>query len=139
MAVQWRLGSSGGQGLVLIVLPGWVVCGRLSAVSETTLRLLFERRLTRLLLALPVAMFASSLTAASDNPLDARAASELPARVSSQPKWLSKFDYLVLASMSDSMQPFTMAGYLNSGAAYGCNAVHAAGHPINKGNLQCHL
>jgi len=100
-------------------------------------------RLVRISLALAVAL-ASSLTAASDNPAQTRAAqtravSEPLSAANSQSKRLSKFDYLVLASMADSIQPFAMAGYRKSGAADGSTAVNASGQPINKGKLQCHL
>jgi hypothetical protein len=64
---------------------------------------------------------------------------ESPPPVSSQSKRLSKFDYLVLASMADSIQPFAMTGYRDSGAAPGSTAVKSSGHPINKGKLQSHL
>jgi hypothetical protein len=102
-------------------------------------------RLTRTFLALPLAILASSLAPASDNPMGTRAASEMPPHASGQPnasgqtKRLSNFDYLVLASMADSMQPITLAGYQYSGAAAGHPAVNASGHSNNKGNLQCHL
>jgi hypothetical protein len=95
-------------------------------------------RLVRISLALAVAL-ASSLTAASDNPAQTRAVSEPLSAANSQSKRLSKFDYLVLASMADSIQPFAMAGYRKSGAADGSTAVNASGQPINKGKLQCHL
>jgi hypothetical protein len=103
-----------------------------------------EHRLTRISLALAVAIWASSLAAASDNPTEYRAAGDLPPRASSEPKLLSRLDYLVLASMADSMQPFTMAGYRDSGAgdgavAGGNNAPNPFGYPTNKRNLQCHL
>jgi hypothetical protein len=98
-----------------------------------------EHRLTRTCLALAVSILASSLAAASDNPTDSRGASELRSRASSQPKWPSKFDYLVLASIADSKQLFTMAGYHGSGSAYPSTAVNASGHPTTKRNLQCHL
>jgi hypothetical protein len=103
------------------------------------LRVFWDGRRTRILLALPLAIFASSLAAASDNPMAPRAAGEPPARASGQPRVLSKFDYLVLASMADSKQLFTMAGYQGSGSAHPSTAVDASGHPINRGNLQCHL
>jgi hypothetical protein len=108
------------------------------------MRVFREGRLTRIFVALALAISASSLAAASDNPMESRAAGEQPSRASSplnassEPKLLSKFDYLVLASMADSMQPFTMAGYRDSGAADGRVAVKVSGHPNNKGNLQCH-
>jgi hypothetical protein len=103
------------------------------------MRELREHRLTRISLALGIAILTSSLAAASDNPAEYRAPGELPSRASSEPKPLSKFDYLVLASMADSMQPFTMAGYRDSRAGDGGTAVNAFGHPTNKRNLQCHL
>jgi hypothetical protein len=109
------------------------------------MRELREHRLTRISLALGVAILTSSLAAASDNPAAYRAAGEPPSRASSEPnassepKLLSKFDYLVLASMADSMQPFTMAGYRDSRAGDGGTAVNALGHPTTKRNLQCHL
>jgi hypothetical protein len=96
-------------------------------------------RLTRIFLVLPLAILASSLAAASDNPMESRAAGKLPARASSQSKSPSKFDYLVLASMADSKQLFTMAGYHGSVGAHTGTMVEASGHPINKGKLQCHL
>jgi hypothetical protein len=102
-------------------------------------RELREHRLMRISLALAVAILASSLAAASDNPAETRAVSEPLSRASSQSKRLSKFDYLVLASMADSRQPFAMAGYRDGGAADGSTAVNVFGHPINKGKLQCHL
>jgi hypothetical protein len=103
-----------------------------------------EYRLTRISLTLAVAIWASSLAAASDNPTEYRAPGDLPPRASSEPKLLSRLDYLVLASMADSMQPFTMAGYRDSGAgdgavAGGNNAPNPFGYPTNKRNLQCHL
>jgi hypothetical protein len=108
------------------------------------MRELRQHRLTRISLALGVAILVSSLAAASDNPAEYRALGEPPSRASSEPasseaKPLSKFDYLVLASMADSMQPFTMAGYRDSRAGAGRTAVNALGHPTNKRNLQCHL
>jgi|ERR1700722_13440122 hypothetical protein len=115
------------------------------------MRQLREHRLIRLSLGLAVAILASSLAAASDNRTsenrtEYRAAGELPSRASSEPtgassepKLLSKFDYLVLASMADSMQPFTMTGYRNSGTADSGSAVNAFEHPTKKRNLQCHL
>jgi hypothetical protein len=103
------------------------------------MRELRKHRLMRISPALAVAILTSSLAAASDNPTETRAVSGAPSRSSSQSRWLSKFDYLVLASMADSMQPFTMAGYRDSGAADGNTAVNASGHSINKGKLQCHL
>jgi hypothetical protein len=105
------------------------------------MRELREYRLVRISLALAVAILASSLAAASDDPTQIRAVSEPPSDASSQSKWLSKFDYLVLASMADSVQPFTftMAGYRDSDAADGNTAVNASGHPINKRILRCHL
>jgi hypothetical protein len=102
-----------------------------------------EHRLIRISLALAVAIWASSLAAASDDPAEYRAASDLPSRASSEPKLPSKLDYLVLASMADSMQPFTMAGYRDSGAAGGGTVAGGNnapfGYPANKRNLQCHL
>jgi hypothetical protein len=101
------------------------------------MRELRRRRLMRI--SLVVAVFASSLAAASDHPTGTRAVSEPPSPASSQSKRPSKFDYLVLASMADSMQPFAMSGYRDSRAADGSSAVDASGHPIHKGRLQCHL
>jgi hypothetical protein len=103
------------------------------------MRELREHRLTRIFLALGVAILASSLAAASDNATEYRAASEPPSPASSEAKLLSKFDYLVLASMADSIQPFAMTGYRDSGAADRSTAVNAFRHPTSKGNLQCHL
>jgi hypothetical protein len=108
-------------------------------------RIFRQGRLTRISVALPLAILASSLAAASDDPMGARAVGELPSRAGSQsnasgePRRLSNFDYLVLASMADSIQPFTMAGYQYSGAADGRPAVNVSGHPNSKRNLQCHL
>jgi hypothetical protein len=101
------------------------------------MRELRAHRLMRISLAL--AVLASSLAAASDNPTETRAVSESPSLASSQAKGPSKFDYLLLASMADSKQPFAMAEYRESGAADGGSAVNASGHSINKGKLQCHL
>jgi hypothetical protein len=103
-----------------------------------------EHRLIRISLALAVAMWASSLAAASDNPREYHAAGDLPPPAGSEPKLLSRLDYLVLASMADSMQPFTMAGYRDRGAgggtvAGGNNTLNPLGYPTNKRNLQCHL
>jgi hypothetical protein len=108
------------------------------------MRQLREHRLIRPSLGLAVAILASSLAAASDNRTsenrtEYRAAGEPLSRASSEPKLLSKFDYLVLASMADSMQPFTMTGYRNSGTADSGTAVNAFEHPTNRRNLQCHL
>jgi hypothetical protein len=86
--------------------------------------------LVRISLALTVAL-AGSLAVASDNPAGTRAVSAPPSPASSQSRRLSKFDYLVLASMADSMQPFSIAGYRKSGADDGSTAV--------QGKLQCHL
>jgi hypothetical protein len=76
----------------------------------------------RILLVLSLAIFASSLVVASDNPADSRAASE---------RRPSKFDYLVLASIADSRQLFPMAGYHGTGnqppeAAAGPSCITAA-------------
>jgi hypothetical protein len=108
-----------------------------------------ELRLIRISLGLAVAILASSLAAASDGATASesltpdRAAGELSRTgrelAGRELKLLSKFDYLVLASMADSIQPFTMAGYRDSGAAVGATAVNAFDHRANKRNLQCHL
>jgi hypothetical protein len=108
------------------------------------MRELRQHRLSRICMGLVVAILASSPAAASDNPTEYRAAEylaagELPSRAGSEPKLPSKFDYLVLASMADSLQPFTMTGYRDSGAADRGSAVNAFEHPTHKRNLQCHL
>ncbi len=71
------------------------------------LRKFWAQRITTVLLALPVAVVLSSSAAGSDDPRGFRAAGEFQ-----RP---SKFDYLVLASMADSQQLFTLARYRGSG------------------------